>query len=111
MKINPDFLEIDYSLNNDAYWASHAILNNSFSVYFRYSDIAKLVFPRYLIVEQGAFDFGTTQSFIVKEIDKIRGIYNSCGMIDKFRISWFKGFHETAPELIMPIIDEMISNL
>ena len=111
MKLNYEFLEEHYSLENNIYWASEVIFNRPFHIYFRFSDLAKMIYPRPLIVEIGAYDFGDHPDAIVYELDNIQAFYSLYGKEQNFRISWFKGYHETAPKLTIPILNSFIDNL
>lgn len=108
-KLNRSYLEDDYALGNERpYWANLVIFNNAFHVYFDYSDIAKLVYPRPFIMELGAFDLGKYPESIINDWQAIRKVYKKNNMSNRLELIWFKGYHETAPQLTIPVLDKFV---
>lgn len=108
MKPNRQFLEAHYSLGNNIYWANQVIFNHPFHVFFRYSDFAKMIFPKPLIIEIGAFDLGDFPYAIIEEWEAMLKFYRSFDMEHRIKLAWFKGFHEVAPLLTIPMLDSFI---
>jgi len=100
-------LEKYYNLKNEIIRSIYVIFNNSFQMYFYYSDFAKLIFPRPLIIEYGAFDENPGS---VAEWKKIEKVYEKFKMIDNLKLVWFIGYHETAPKLTIPILNNFVNN-
>lgn len=104
---NPN--ESDYAIHNEINKMNYALLNNMDGVVlFRYLDYARLVYPRPLIIEMGALDNPTGDTIVWPEIKRI---YERHGMDKNLKLIWFKGFHETVPELTIPAIDEFVHRL
>lgn len=104
MTRNPN--EFDYAIEKEVNKINYALVSHMNKiVYFRYSDYARLTYPRPLIIEMGALDNPIGDTELWPEIEKI---YARNDMRDNLRLIYFKGFHETVPELVIPVLDEMI---
>jgi len=99
---NEDHFNIDKETENQQY----VMINNLNQVtLFKYSDYARLIFPRPLIIENDALDVGVDQPKLFLEI---KNIYKRHNMSDNLKLIWFKGFHETVPDLVIPQINNFL---
>ncbi|MBN1797201.1 MAG: hypothetical protein JW822_01400 [Spirochaetales bacterium] len=102
------FLEQYYRLEKNITRPFHVIFNNAYQIYFNYSDFARLIYPRPLIIEYGAFDENPGSA---AEWKNMENIYKQFDMIDKLKLVWFKGYHETAPVITIPVLNDLVNNL
>jgi len=107
MKYSPAWLEEHYRLENDVYWANETMWNRPYPVLFLFQDLARLVAPRPLLLETGAYDLFGRSASMVEEIRAVRRAYAAAGG-ERFETVWFRGYHETAPSLVVPVLDRML---
>lgn len=104
MTRNPN--EFDYAIEKQVNKINYALISHvNKIVYFRYSDYARLIYPRPLIVEMGALDNPIGDVELWPEIEKV---YSKNNMQDNLKLIYFKGFHETVPELVIPALAQML---
>lgn len=111
MKMNLEYLEDHFSLENNIYWAGEVMFNHPYYHYFRFSDLAKMIFPRPLVIELGAYDLGDNPDSIIREWENIKDFYRLYGKEQNIKLSWFKGYHETAPDLTIPFINSLVKDI
>ena len=100
---NEDLFDIDKETENQQY----AMVNNrSQNVLYKYSDYARLVFPRPLIIEKDALDIGIDSPQLYSEIKEI---YSRHNMNKHLKFIWFKGFHETISDLVIPQLNNFVN--
>lgn len=111
MKLNLEFLDAHFSLENRVYWDSEVIFNRPYHVHFRFFDLAEMFFPKPLILEIGSYDLGDHPDAIVHEWENMKKIYSRNGNTENLKLAWFRGYHETAPQLTIPMIDALVENM
>lgn len=101
--------ESDYQIERDVNKVNYMLINNVYEVVcFKYSDYARLIYPRPLMIEIGALDNPIDDIVLWEEIKQIYARHN----IDKnLKLIWFKGFHETVPMLVKPVLNELVQEM
>ncbi|KPJ66491.1 MAG: hypothetical protein AMJ43_08100 [Coxiella sp. DG_40] len=98
--------EGDYEIEKDINKVNYVLVNNIYEVVcFKYSDYARLIYPRPLVIEMGALDNPIDDTVLWEEIKQI---YSRHNMDKNLKLVWFRGFHETAPKLVKPVLNELV---
>jgi len=102
-------LASDYAIENDINIVNYFLFRNvDQEVLFKFSDYARLIYPRPLIIEMGALDNAAGDIELWPEI---QGVYKKYEKEKNLKLVWFKGYHETVPKLVLPILDEFVNEL
>lgn len=100
-------LASDFAIEKDINIVNYFLIENTKQeILFKFSDYARLIYPRPLIIEMGALDNPTSDTELWPEIQKV---YKRHNKEKNLRLVWFKGFHETVPELILPMLNEFVN--
>ncbi|MBN1825485.1 MAG: dienelactone hydrolase family protein [Candidatus Eisenbacteria bacterium] len=108
MKFSRAMLEEHYGLESEVYWADQSIFNHPYHVYFDFADLARLVRPRPLVIEMGAYDLFGRPEAMVEEWRAVQKIYAEGEAGDRVGLVWFRGYHETSPSLVLPVLDHFL---
>ncbi|MHC4596338.1 MAG: dienelactone hydrolase family protein [Planctomycetota bacterium] len=99
----------DYLIEKDINIVNYMLINNVYEVVcFKYSDYARLIYPRPLIIEMGALDKVVDDIVLWEEIKQIYARHN---ISKNLKLIWFKGFHETVPMLVKPVLNELVQEI
>jgi len=107
-----DFLAENFSFGRENHaFVEDVLLNHALYQTFDSADLARLIAPRPMLLELPAYDLDPFPETVVEIWKRIEELYKAENAGASAKLIWFKGYHETAPAVTIPVLDTVVAEL